>query len=209
MGCNLSQVGWNNSININELSKSSWGHGERRAFSKSCCLSHALVLTMLFVPSCNTLRAKFLFQGCPALNPTSIIAAPVRISTWKVQQIGARCPCWAVVTNGSRQERTRASKQPSELLCPCQDCRTAQDWQGQGCLGSQHSQEDVTPHLLCRLAASAPPLFPEEPGTGNYKPAHTLANLLSHYVPWSALSMSNGVVKSDTGHSAFKAQEQF
>lgn len=41
MGCNL--------IKINELSKSSWGHGERCAFSKSFCLSHTLVLTMLCV----------------------------------------------------------------------------------------------------------------------------------------------------------------
>lgn len=56
-------------------------------------------------------------------------------------------------------------------------------WQGQGCLGRHCSQGDVTPHLLCRAAASAPPSFPEEAGTGNYSPAHMLANLLPHYVP--------------------------
>lgn len=49
MGRNLREVGWNNSIKINELSKSSWGHGERHVFSKSFCLNHTFVLSMPFV----------------------------------------------------------------------------------------------------------------------------------------------------------------
>lgn len=111
-----------------------------------------------------------------------------------------------------RQEQIRASKQPSELACPGQDWQDSPGLAWPGALGQarQHSQRDVTPHLLCRPAASAPPLFPEEPGTEQaITDLHTAGNLLPHYVPRSALSMSNGVVKSETGNFAFKAGEQF
>lgn len=141
-------------------------------------------------------------------NPISIIAATFRTSTRRSAEThskqhtveGIKMPMlsysdkWYMDRN-----RLQRWKQPSELACSHQ--RTAQDWQGQRYLGSWWSQRDVTLHLLCTPAASAPPLFPEEAGTSNCESAHIPANLLSHYIPRSALTMSNAVLKSDTGYS--------
>lgn len=141
-------------------------------------------------------------------NPISIIAATFRTNTWRSAEMHSKqhtverskmpmlsySDKWYMDRN-----RLQHWKQPSELVCSHQ--QTAQDRQDQRCLGSWRSQRDVTLHLLCTPAASAAPLFPEEAGMSNCESAHILANLLSHYIPRSALTMSNAVLKSDTGYS--------